>query len=37
VNLPKPGDVPYRMTAFLIAVPAPNGGWFVVAPSYGAL
>lgn len=37
VNIPKPGDVPYRMSAFLIAVPSESGSWSVVAASYGAL
>lgn len=37
VNIPKPGGSPYRMSAFLVAVPAPNGSWSVVAASYGAL
>jgi hypothetical protein len=37
VNIPKPGDVPYCMSAFLIAVPGANGAWSVVAVNYGAL
>lgn len=36
VNIPKPGDYPFRMSAFVIAVPAPSGAWSVVAVSYGA-
>jgi hypothetical protein len=37
VNIPKPGGAPYRMSGFLVAVPAPNGSWSVVAVNYGAL
>jgi hypothetical protein len=37
INIPKPGDVPFRMSAFLIAMPGGNGEWSVVATSYGAL
>ncbi len=37
VNIPKPGDVPYRMSAFLVALPVAGGTWQVVAASYGAL
>jgi len=37
VNIAKAGGPPYRMSAFLIAVPVANGAWSVVAASYGAL
>ena len=37
VNISKPGGAPFRMSAFLIAVPGPNDAWSVVAVSYGAL
>ena len=37
VNIPKPGGAPFRMSAFLIAVPGPNNAWSVVAVRYGAL
>lgn len=37
VNIPKPGGPPFRMSAFLIAVPAANGTWSVVAVNYGAM
>ena len=37
VDIPKPGGPPYRMSVFLIAMPAANGAWSVVAVSYGAL
>lgn len=37
VNIAKAGGPPYRMSAFLIAVPGANGAWSVVAASYGAL
>jgi hypothetical protein len=37
VTIAKAGGPPYRMSAFLIAVPAENGAWSVVAVNYGAL
>jgi hypothetical protein len=37
VNIPKSGGSPYRMSAFLVAVPGPSGSWSVVAVNYGAL
>lgn len=37
VNIAKAGGPPYRMSAFLVAVPSPNGAWSVVAVNYGAL
>jgi hypothetical protein len=37
VNIPKPGGSPFRMSAFLVAIPGPNGAWSVVAVNYGAL
>jgi hypothetical protein len=37
INVPKPGAAPYRMSAFVIAVPAVGGAWSVVAVNYGAL
>jgi hypothetical protein len=37
VNIAKAGGPPYRMNAFVIAVPAANSTWSVVAASYGAL
>jgi hypothetical protein len=37
VNIAKTGGPPYRMSAFVIAVPAANSTWSVVAASYGAL
>ncbi|HUC00403.1 MAG TPA: hypothetical protein VMS11_11305 [Solirubrobacterales bacterium] len=36
VNIPKPGGAPFRMSAFLVAVPGPSGSWSVVAVNYGA-
>jgi hypothetical protein len=37
VNIAKGSGAPYRMSAFLVAVPGPNGSWSVVAVNYGAL
>jgi hypothetical protein len=37
VNIAKAGGAPYRMSAFLVAIPAAGGTWQVVAVSYGAL
>jgi hypothetical protein len=37
VNIPKPGEAPFRMSAFLVAVPGPSGLWSVVAVNYRAL
>lgn len=37
VNIAKPGGAPYRMSAFLVAIPVSNGTWSVVAVNYGAL
>jgi hypothetical protein len=37
VNIPKPGGPPFRMSAFLIALPGAGGSWSVVAAIYGAL
>ena len=37
VNIMKPGGAPYRMSAFLVAVPGPSGSWSVVAVNYRAL
>lgn len=36
VNIPKSGGAPFRMNAFLVAVPGPSGSWSVVAVNYGA-
>ena len=37
VIIPKDGAAPFRMSAFLVAMPTPNGAWSVVAVNYGAL
>ncbi|HET7504008.1 MAG TPA: hypothetical protein VFK02_23470 [Kofleriaceae bacterium] len=33
---PKPGGSPQAMSAFVLALPTPDGGWQVLAASYGA-
>ena len=37
VNITKGRGAPYRMSALLLAVPASNGTWSVLAANYGAL